>query len=198
MKNFNLNTNTSIINNTNTNTTMNNMNNNSNNMNNLLNELLPSYGQKPQGPRTPIWNEGQKLFIIDEYESAAGNRYCKGLRFCENIVIVETFGMYHTFQYINSIEVYIFEGTQRKLVDKRTYDKAFYNSEFIMEESKKMVRDYLKSKLRIQGHDMSESKIAEAANSVVDRSYRGPLDDEFCDVVRNMLPLFGDNNTFIS
>ena len=185
MKNFNLNTNTT-------------MNSNSNNMNNHINNHLPSYGQKPQGPRTPIWNKGQKLFIIDEYESAAGNRYYKGFRFCENIVIVETFGMYHTFQYINSIEVYIFDSTHLNLVDKRTYDKAFYDSEFIKEESKKMVRDYLTSKLRIQGRDMSESKIAEAANSVVDRSYRGPLNYDFCNVLRNKRPPFGGNYAFIS
>ena len=67
--------------------------------NSLFDSILPTFGNT--GNNLPVWNEGQKMFISSEYESAAGNRYYKGIRFCEQLAIVETVGLYHTWTYID-------------------------------------------------------------------------------------------------
>lgn len=53
----------------------------------FIDGILPVYGN----PRCniPVWNEGEKMFISDEYQSAKGNWYYKGLRFSDRLAIVE-------------------------------------------------------------------------------------------------------------
>ena len=74
----------------------------------LFDKILPTFGN----PRVhvPIWDEGQKMFLCEEYDSGNGHRYYKGVRFCDRIVIVEKVGLYHTWTYIDGIEVYAFNG----------------------------------------------------------------------------------------
>ena len=49
----------------------------------FIDGILPVYGN----PRCniPVWNEGEKMFISDEYQSAKGNWYYKGLRFSDRL-----------------------------------------------------------------------------------------------------------------
>ena len=72
----------------------------------FIDGILPVYGN----PRCniPVWNEGEKMFISDEYQSAKGNWYYKGLRFSDRLAIVEKVGLFHSFKYIDEIEVYTF------------------------------------------------------------------------------------------
>lgn len=53
----------------------------------LFDSILPTFGN--QRVHIPVWDEGQKMFLCEEYESASGNRYYKGVRFCDRIVVVE-------------------------------------------------------------------------------------------------------------
>lgn len=41
----------------------------------LFDSILPTFGN----PRVhvPVWDEGQKMFLCEEYESANGHRYYK-------------------------------------------------------------------------------------------------------------------------
>ena len=83
----------------------------------LFDSILPTFGN--QRVHIPVWDEGQKMFLCEEYESASGNRYYKGVRFCDRIVVVEKVGLYHNWTYIDGIEVYAFNGTRLELVQKR-------------------------------------------------------------------------------
>lgn len=67
----------------------------------LFDKILPTFGN----PRVhvPIWDEGQKMFLCEEYDSGNGHRYYKGVRFCDRIVIVEKVGLYHTWTYIDGV-----------------------------------------------------------------------------------------------
>ena len=76
----------------------------------LFDSILPTFGN--QRVHIPVWDEGQKMFLCEEYESASGNRYYKGVRFCDRIVVVEKVGLYHNWTYIDGIEVYAFNGTR--------------------------------------------------------------------------------------
>lgn len=43
----------------------------------LFDKILPTFGN----PRVhvPVWDEGQKMFLCEEYESGNGHRYYKGV-----------------------------------------------------------------------------------------------------------------------
>ena len=58
---------------------------------NLFDSILPSFGN----PRVhiPVWDDSQKMFICDEFESGNRHRYYRGIRFCDRIVILEKVGL---------------------------------------------------------------------------------------------------------
>ena len=137
---------------------------------NLIDTLLPSFGN----PRVhiPVWDESQKMFICDEYESANGHRYYMGIRFCDRVVVVEKVGLYHSWTYIDSIELYAFNGQRMELIQKRDYDKVFRNEEFIRQESEQMVKDYLNGVAKTQRINSPEEQIAKLASELIDGCYK--------------------------
>lgn len=164
----------------------------SNISNSLFDSILPTFGNS--GNNLPVWNEGQKMFISSEYESAAGNRYYKGLRFCEQLAIVETVGLYHTWTYIDGIEIYAFDGCKPKLVGKRQFDKQFYNEDFIKGQITQMVQDYMQGQLKLQSIDVPAVRLENQAKIIVGKSYTSFLTEEFDARMTDMIPLLCASN----
>lgn len=156
--------------------------------NNPFDSILCPFGEK-RSDQMPIWNEGQKMFITDEYESAAGHRYYSGIRFCERLAIVEKIGNYHTWTYIDEIEIYSFDGEERKLMGSRKYNKKFYDAEFIKKETKEMVEEVVKAQSKLGQLQVNEESIKNFADSIVERSYTSLLDESYYTLIRNMLPV---------
>lgn len=153
---------------------------------NLFDKILPTFGN----PRVqiPVWDEGQKMFLCGDYESASGHRYYMGVRFCDRIVIVEKVGLYHNWTYIDSIEVYAFNGTKLVLVQKRDYEKTFRSEEFIRQESVTMVRDFIEGVVKTQGSSMAKDEIEIQAKSIVEDCYKSFLDSDFNTRLTRILP----------
>ena len=143
----------------------------------MLNKILPTFGN----PRVniPVWDESQKMFRFNEYESASGNLYYMGIRFGDRIAIVEKVGHYHTWTYIDSIELYAFNGTGVDLVQKRDYEKVFHDEKFIRSESEVMVRNYLEGMLKAQKSTMPQEQLEAQAKNFVDSAYKSFLDKDY-------------------
>ena len=152
----------------------------------LFDSILPTFGS----PRVhlPVWDNGQKMFIFDEYESDKGNRHYRGLRFCDRIVILEKVGLYHSWTYIDSIELYAFNGTKMELIQKRDYEKVFRNEEFIRSESTQMVIDYMRGIAKSQRTCLPEEQIAAEAKSLIDGCYKSFLDPDFNTRLTQIIP----------
>jgi hypothetical protein len=153
---------------------------------NLFDSILPPFGS----PRVhlPVWDEGQKMFICNEYESESGHRYYLGIRFCDRIVIVEKVGLYHNWTYIDSIELYAFNGQRMELIQKRDYEKEFRNEAFIRQESEQMVKDYLTGVMKTQRISIPAEQIAAQASDLVNGCYKSFLDRDFNTRLTQILP----------
>lgn len=153
---------------------------------NLFDSILPTFGN----PRVhiPVWDEGQKMFICGEYESNSGHRYYIGIRFCDRIVIVEKVGLYHNCTYIDSIELYAFNGQKMELIQKRDYDRVFRNEAFIRQESEQMVKDYLTGVMKTQRIYMSAEQVASQASELINGCYKSFLDPDFNIRLTQILP----------
>ncbi len=154
--------------------------------NNLLDCILPPYG-KPR-LRIPVWDEGQKMFIVDDYVSANGHRYYQGIRFCDNVVIVEKVGFYHNWTYIDSIELYAFNGPHIELIQKRDYEKEFRNEAFIRSESIAMVKDYLRGVSKFQRVNIIPEEIDSRANALIEGCYKSFLDCDYNTRLTQIIP----------
>lgn len=156
--------------------------------NGFFDSILPTYGN--QRSNTPVWNESLKMFIIDEYESANGNRYYSGVRISNRIVIVEHIGMYHTFTYLDGIDIYMFNGQERKLLSQAKYDKMFYDVNFIREQTTQALRDYVRLQAAMTGAGITDDLIDAEVNAIVDNSYQSLLDDDKLQKLHTIMPIF--------
>lgn len=154
--------------------------------NDLFNNLLPSFGNTRKA--VPIWDESQKMFLLGNYESANGHYYYEGIRFCDRIVIKEKVGLYHTWTYIDSIEVYAFNGSRLELVQKCDYDKTFRKEEFVRSEAERMICDFIKGCLKVQGQSAENEQILSEAKKIVDGSFTSFLSPDFNKKLTLILP----------
>lgn len=163
-----------------------------NTQDNILDALMPAFGiAAPRARRLPIWNEGQKMFILDEQEGRTGGMRYKGLRFCESMAIVETVGTYGSMTYIGAVAVYVLHGTERRLIEQRKYSKTRYSADFIKSEAIDIVAKYLADYERRTGKPMGD--VMARATRLVGRSYTSPLDDSYLPILQNMLPLIASH-----
>ena len=152
----------------------------------LFDRILPTYGNPRMA--VPIWDNGQNMFLCDEYESDNGNRYYRGIRFCENIVIIEKVGLFHNWTYIDGIELYAFNGTCLELVQKRDYDKTYRKEEFIRKESEQMLCDFISAYLKMQNVVVPIEEIRERAQAIIDGCYKSFLDNDYNTRLTQILP----------
>jgi hypothetical protein len=150
-------------------------------------DFLPRYGESAK-VRVPVWNESQKMFICDEYWSRGGYLYYKGVRFCDQVVVVERVGLYHSMTYIDGIELYAFRGTNMELVQKRDYEKQFRSDEFVRNESESMTCDYIVGAHKMCGLSLSMSQARVQAKCLIERCYKSYLDSDFNTRLIQILP----------
>ncbi len=141
--------------------------------NSLLDKILPTYGN--ERINTPIWNESQHMFITDQYTSAAGNTYYIGIRFTDRFVQILHIGLFHNFTYINDIEVYVFNGTERQLVGKKTLD-VYYDEDLIRSTTEKMLHDYVVGQLKLTESNCDLKQIENQVKETVKASYFSLID----------------------
>ena len=159
----------------------------------ILDSIIPVFGQKRAN--IPVYNRAQRLFICDEHESASGNRYYKGIHFSTRLAIVENTGLYHSFTFIDGIEVYVFNGKERVLIGKKEYEKSYYDAEMIKRDAENMVMDYIKSQSKLTNTLIPEDLVEQTAKDFVDEAYADLL-SENCNI-ETILPLLESSNSNI-
>ena len=155
--------------------------------NNVFDSILPTFGN----PRAnlPVWNESQKMFITSEYESQSGNRYYKGIRFSNRLVIIEKVGLYHTWTYIDEVEVYAFDGKKPVLIGNTKFEKEFYNRQLIQDECASILSNYMKGQMKLMNTAVMEDNTNSVAKEWIEGSYRSFLYDDTPLSLENMMPL---------
>ena len=101
--------------------------------------------------------------------------YYKGLRFTDRMVMVEKVGLYKNFSYIDSVEVYAFDGETKILIGKIDYDKVFYNTERIKEDTATIIANYLEDSSRVTGALMDKARIQQQTRHLMEAMYENPL-----------------------
>ena len=143
----------------------------------LFDNVLPMFGSNRLN--VPIWDNSQKMFICHEYESAKGNRYYVGIRFCDKVVIVEKVGLFQNWTYLDGLELYAFNGTKLVLIQKRDYDKVFRNEEFIRSESESMICEYLMGIAKLKKTVLNIDDVNSEARRLVEGCYKSFLELDF-------------------
>lgn len=160
---------------------------------NFLDNVLPTYGNARK-VKAKGYDNSQKMFIVDEYESSSGHRYYRGVRFCNRVVFVETVGLYHNWTYIDSLELYAFNGEKPVLVQKKDYDKVFRNEASIKADSEAMLRDYLRGQAKMTGTIIADEQLQQNVRQMVEECYTSFLDKNFELRLTGILPALESAN----
>lgn len=145
--------------------------------NNIIDELLPPFGTPSTNENIPIWDECQHMFIADQYTSAAGNTSYSGVRFADKFISILHIGLYHTWTYINDVEVYMFDGKEKKLIGKKALGKTFYNEDLVRSTTEDLLKNYLESQLMIRHCKVNHEEITSHVRALVDSSYCSLIND---------------------
>lgn len=160
----------------------------------FLDNVMPSFGNARK-VNTPNYGNSQKMFIFDEYESAAGHYY-RGIRFCDCVVFAELVDMYHNWTYIDSLEFYVFNGEKLVLVQKKDYGKVIRKGTDVKADSEAMLRDRLGGQAKMAGTIITDDQLQQRAYTLVACSYISLLDKDFGVCFTKILPaLDSANNT---
>lgn len=143
-------------------------------VNNFLDCVLPTFGNRKEN--IPVYNESQRMFISSNYTSAAGHLYYKGIRFSERLVMIEQVGLYHNWTYIDGIELYAFNGTERILISKKQYEKEFYNMTLIKEEVKQMLQGYFKSQILLKKENATDDILLKHTEETINSLYENKIE----------------------
>ena len=140
----------------------------------IINQILPQIGERRLD--TPIWDESRQMFITDQYPSAAGNRYYLGVRIADRFMTILHIGHYHSWTYINEVELYVFDGNGKVLVGKDKLD-VFYDEKLIRNTTENLLKNYLVSQIKICGSQINNEILDSEVKSLVDRSYCSLIND---------------------
>ena len=134
------------------------------------------------------------MFISDEYQSAKGNWYYKGLRFSDRLAIVEKVGLFHNWKHIDEIDVYTFNQKSRTLIGSHKFEKTFYDKDLIQNKVKEMVSDYITSQMKLQNLPVRRDSIVSEVDKIVGATYVSLLSDDYNINLQNLLPVLQTEN----
>lgn len=154
-----------------------------------LESLFPVYGEAPRREIMPIWNDGDKMFITTHYQSKAGHYYYMGLRFSSQIAIVEKVSLWNTWKYIDSVEVYKFNGRERELIGSKKFEKTFYNADVIKSASQTIVENFMVSQMKMSNQAVNETVVADTAERMIGECYKSFLDNDYAITLGHLKPL---------
>lgn len=137
----------------------------------FFDELFPKYGSAPR-PQTPTWDSSNLMFIFEQHYSPEGNLYYRGIRFSDCFAIVENIGLFHSWTYIDSIEVYKINGKEMELLQKKHYKNIFREVDFVKSEVENMVEGYAKSQKKMQKKVVDDNLFKQKAKQLVADCYK--------------------------
>lgn len=128
----------------------------------LVERALPTKSEKV------TFNLNSNMYETERYVSASGNAYFRGIKLSERIVLEFCCGdgWYHRF--INAIRVYCFNGTEKQLIDSRSYYCTYYSENFCYKECVDMIKEYLKSQALIMGGTVDDTTILELSKRLIE------------------------------
>jgi hypothetical protein len=138
------------------------INNQSSALSTLVERALPTKSE------SVTYNVRTNMYETERYVSAAGNAYFRGVKLSDRIVLEFCCGdgWYHRF--INCIRIYCFNGTDKQLIDSRSYHCQYFSESFCYRECVEMISKYLKSQAQLVGGVVEDSTITDFSKQLIE------------------------------
>lgn len=155
--------------------------------------VLPPFGTKLNAAfNKPRWISGMKFWLYKDYlHPTSGSYYYEGLRFTDNLIIYEKICDWGKGQwtYLDELSMFMFDGRQAHIIDKRQYTKTYRNEETVRQEMDDMIQNYLKCQAKLHNQSLDLKELQGVSKACVDRSFKDFLDDDYEIKLTHIIPL---------
>lgn len=118
------------------------------------------------------YNAKNNIFLTNGYTSAAGNTYYQGVRLSDRIVVKYNIGEGYAHTFLNGIEVYGFNGRDKKRIGSRSFNCYFFSECNAKREAIGIVMDYMKGQTKLMGASVDTYQLEQFSQRLVEDTYK--------------------------
>ena len=134
-------------------------------LSNFVNQALPAVSNS-----SVTYNADKNMFLTTGYTSGMGHTYFQGIQLSDRVAVVYNIGhgAWGDAIFLNQVTVYCFDGKEKKIVGRWSpADYAFYSDYLANKIATKLLFDYLKSQLMIQGASIADTELMSFATAQI-------------------------------
>lgn len=117
------------------------------------------------------YNPEKNVYLTLGYTSPAGNTYFKAVRFSDRLAVHYDIGEGYAYTFLNGITLFAWDGTNAVIIGKKMWggygNWVCFSEKFAMEQTIKMLKDYLVSQAKAIGQSLSESTLLSFSRQMV-------------------------------
>lgn len=118
------------------------------------------------------YNAQNNIYLTNGYTSAAGNTYFQGIRLSDRIIVKYDIGQGYAHTFFNGVQVYGYNGRDKKLIGSRFFNCYFYSDYNAKREAIGIVLDYMKSQTKMLGASVETKQLEQFSESLVEDTYK--------------------------
>lgn len=117
------------------------------------------------------YNPEKNVYLTLGYTSPAGNTYFKAVRFSDRLAVHYDIGEGYAYTFLNGITLFAWDGPKAVIIGKKMWggygNWVCFSEKFAMEQTIKMLKDYLVSQAKAIGQSLSESTLLSFSRQMV-------------------------------
>lgn len=117
------------------------------------------------------YNKQNNIFLTAGYTSAAGNTYYQGIRLSDRIIISYNIGEGYAYTFLNGVNVYGFNGKEKKLIGSRSYYSQCFSERYAKKEAVEIVIEYMKGQAKMLGAYVDGNQLEKFSEQLVEDTY---------------------------
>ena len=140
----------------------------SNTSDNIVARLFPKFGSRALD--IPTWDEGKRMYLVDQHQSASGNRSLIYVGISDQLLIEMTLGHFHSWEFVNKVRAMIYDGMSLRVI--ATYEwpqSTHFNIDLVREKVQEILVSYVLSLGQESGltHDQAEVEIKKLVSNLL-------------------------------
>lgn len=117
------------------------------------------------------YNAQNHIFLTNGYTSAVGNTYYQGIRLSDRIIISYNIGEGYAYTFLNGVNVYGFNGREKRLIGSRSYYCQCFSERYAKKEAMQIVMDYMKGQAKMLGASVDAHQLEQFSERLVEDTY---------------------------
>ena len=139
-----------------------------------MDRLFPRFGEKALD--IPSWDEGKSMYLVDQYQSASGNRSLTYVGVSDQLLLEMTLGHYHSWEFVNKARAMVYDGEEFRVICSHDWELSTH---FRKEDVLPVIATALKEFVLESGNPggMSEAEVSAEIDRILNDLFTRKVTD---------------------